>query len=63
MAGAIGAGSSSQRADALLSEWEKRISGLVRRMLAKAVEEAEDIWAEAQSTRRGSRENEPERGP
>jgi hypothetical protein len=61
MAGANGAGSSAERADALLSEWEKRILALVRRTLARAVEEAEDIWAEAQSSRRGSRENEPER--
>jgi hypothetical protein len=58
MAGADRDGSPTQRAEALLSQWEKRVVDLARRTLARAVEEAEDIWAEVQSTRRGDEKTE-----
>jgi hypothetical protein len=43
-------------AEETLEEWGRRLGRLVASAAARAREEAEDIWAEAQSLRRGERE-------
>jgi hypothetical protein len=51
-----------ERAEGLVDEWGERLGHVARqageqvlRLAARAREEAEDIWAEAQSIRRGGR--------
>lgn len=45
----------AQRAEQVLEEWGGRVGSLLASAAARAREEAEDIWAEAQSIRRGER--------
>jgi hypothetical protein len=45
-----------ERAEELVEEWGRRIGRWVSYAAARTREEAEDIWAEAQSIRRGDRE-------
>jgi hypothetical protein len=42
-----------QRAEELIEAWGERIGGWLATTAARAREEAEDLWAEAQSVRRG----------
>jgi phosphohistidine phosphatase SixA len=48
--------SEAQRAEELLEEWGGRVGSFLASAAARAREEAEDIWAEAQSVRRGERD-------
>jgi hypothetical protein len=43
------------RAEELVEAWGERIGGWVAETTARVREEAEDMWAEAQSLRRGDR--------
>ena len=45
--------SDTERAEELLEQWGERAGRWLSRTWARAREEAEDIWAEAQSVRRG----------
>ena len=45
----------AQRAEQLLEEWGGRVGSFLASAAARVREEAEDIWAEAQSVRRGER--------
>jgi hypothetical protein len=47
--------SEAQRAEDRLEDWGGRVGGFLASAVARAREEAEDIWAEAQSIRRGER--------
>jgi hypothetical protein len=47
--------SETQRAEQLLEQWGQRVVRFVSAAAARAREEAEDMWAEAQSIRRGER--------
>jgi hypothetical protein len=49
-------GSELDRAEALIEEWSQRLGRWISVTAARAREEAEDIWAEAQSIRRGDRD-------
>ncbi|MCW3065150.1 MAG: hypothetical protein JWN32_2322 [Solirubrobacterales bacterium] len=42
-----------QRAEELIEEWGQRVGVWLSRVTARAREEAEDIWAEAQNIRHG----------
>jgi hypothetical protein len=42
-----------ERAEELVDEWSRRLGGWLARTAARTREEAEDVWAEAQSLRRG----------
>jgi hypothetical protein len=53
---AEGPRSDVQRAEDLIEAWGERIGGWVATTAARAREEAEDLWAEAQSVRRGEHE-------
>jgi hypothetical protein len=44
-----------ERADELIEEWGQRVGGWLSRTAARAREEAEDMWAEAQGIRRGEK--------
>jgi hypothetical protein len=44
-----------ERANELIEEWGERVGHWLSRASARAREEAEDIWAEAQSIRHGER--------
>jgi hypothetical protein len=44
------------RADELIEDWSRRLGRWISVTAARAKEEAEDIWAEAQSIRRGGHE-------
>jgi hypothetical protein len=44
--------SETERAERFVEEWAERIGGWASRAAARAQEEAEDIWAEAQNIRR-----------
>jgi hypothetical protein len=46
----------SERVEQFFEQWGRRLGRLVTGAAAKAREEAEDIFAEAQSIRRGERE-------
>jgi hypothetical protein len=48
-----GQDSEVQRAEELIEAWGERIGGWLATTAARAREEAEDLWAEAQSLRRG----------
>jgi hypothetical protein len=52
---AAGQRSDVDRADELIEEWGQRVGIWLSRTAARAREEAEDIWAEAQSVRRGEK--------
>ncbi len=43
-----------QRAEELVDAWGQKIGHFTARLLARTREEAEDIWAEAQSIRRNA---------
>jgi hypothetical protein len=45
------------RAEQLVDDWSRRVAGWVARNLARAREEAEDIWAEAQTVRRAEHQD------
>ncbi len=45
-------GSDLERAEQLVAEWGERLGSWLSRSLARAREEAEDIWAEAQERKR-----------
>jgi hypothetical protein len=45
----------NERAEQLVEEWSRRIGRVLAGAAARTREEAEDIWAEAQSLRRGAR--------
>ncbi|MBV9310193.1 MAG: hypothetical protein JOZ73_05145 [Solirubrobacterales bacterium] len=44
-----------ERAEELLEDWGRRVGKTLATAAARAREEAEDIWAEAQSIRSGER--------
>jgi phosphohistidine phosphatase SixA len=44
------------KAEQMLEDWGRRAGRFLSSAAARAREEAEDIWAEAQSLRRGERE-------
>jgi hypothetical protein len=46
-------GSRFSSAEQFTSEWTERVASWVSRAVARTREEVEDIWAEAQSIRRG----------
>jgi hypothetical protein len=46
----------SERVEQLFEQWGRRVSRFLAVAAARAREEAEDIFAEAQSIRRGERE-------
>lgn len=46
----------TERAEELLEDWGKRVGRFLASAAARAREEAEDIWAEAQSIKRGERD-------
>lgn len=52
-AGPEGARSDTERAEQVMENVGERIGDWVSRAVARAREEAEDIWAEAQTVRRG----------
>jgi hypothetical protein len=52
---------SVRRADELVTEWEQLLEDLGRRALARAVEEAEDIWHEAKELHRSRSTQSPPR--
>jgi hypothetical protein len=47
--------SETQRAEQLVEDWTERFAGWASRAVARGREELEDVWAEAQSVRRGER--------
>jgi hypothetical protein len=51
-AGDVG-GSDTERAEEMMEKVGERVGDWASRALARAREEAEDIWAEAQAVRRG----------
>jgi hypothetical protein len=53
--GRDGERSDVQRAEDLMEAWGERLGGWIATTAARAREEAEDLWAEAQSIRRGER--------
>jgi hypothetical protein len=53
--GRDGQRSDVERAEDLIEVWGERIGGWLATTVARAREEAEDLWAEAQSVRRGER--------
>ena len=55
-AGAQGANGSERQVEQTLEQWGRRAGRFVSVAAARVREEAEDIWAEAQSIRRGERE-------
>jgi hypothetical protein len=44
------------RAERLVAAWERRLGDVVRRLLARTTEEAEDVWAEVQERRQTRRQ-------
>ena len=54
-AGGDGRRSDVERAEVLIEAWGERVGGWLATTAARAREEAEDLWAEAQSIRRGER--------
>jgi hypothetical protein len=48
-------GSETQRAEQLVEDWSERVTTWASRAIARGREELEDVWAEAQSVRRGER--------
>jgi predicted NBD/HSP70 family sugar kinase len=50
------AAAASERAEQVLEQWGSRLGRGVATAAARLREEAEDIWAEAQSVRRGERD-------
>lgn len=52
-AGLEGERSETERAEQVMEDVGERIGDWVSRAVARAREEAEDIWAEAQTVRRG----------
>jgi hypothetical protein len=48
--------SDTERAEAVVEQWAERVGDWVVRIAVRAREEAEDIWAEAQSVHRGERQ-------
>lgn len=50
---ADGQPSETERAERLMEEWGERLGAWASAALGRAREEAEDIWAEAQSLSRG----------